>query len=130
MSDALNTVFTFNIEGKNIGADAKLPEAVAKMGASGKHCLLVMREGGKPVGIISEHDIVIAFARLGQEAKHARVRDYMTIDVIAARETDTVTDALKLMAVHNVRHLPVLSEKGQVIDFLSMIDLVVKKMTS
>jgi CBS domain-containing protein len=54
----------------------------------------------------------------------------MTIDVIAARETDTVTDALKLMAVHNVRHLPVLSEKGQVIDFLSMIDLVVKKMTS
>ena len=124
----LNTLFTFDMQGKSIDAAAKLPEAVARMAKTGKHCLLV-QEGEKPVGIISEHDVVVAFSRLGPAAKIAKVKDYMTIDVVAARETDTLDNALKLMAVHNVRHLPVLSEKGQVMEFLSMMDLVVRKMS-
>jgi CBS domain-containing protein len=124
----LATLFKFDMEGKTINADAKLSEAVRRMGASRQHCLLI-RNGDKPVGIISEHDIVVALARLGADGKEAKVRDYMTIDVVVTRTTDTISDALKLMAVHNVRHLPVLSEQGQVVDFLSMMDLIIKKMS-
>ncbi len=125
----LNKLFTFDMHGKTVAVDAKVGDAVARMHRSGKNCLLVKKGDEKAVGIISEHDIVIAFARLGQAARETKVSDYMTIDVVAARETDTINEALKLMAAHNVRHLPILSEEGHIVDFLSMMDLVVKKMT-
>ena len=129
MKDALlKQAFAFNMEGKTIAHDAKLGDAVALMTRSGKNCLMVHRGEKNPVGIISEHDVVIAFARLGQKAQETKVSDYMTIDVIAARETDSINNALKLMAAHNIRHLPILSEQGRIVDFISMMDLVVKKM--
>ncbi len=125
---ALNKIFTFDMNNKTVDQDAKLSEAVTRMARCQKNCLLVKKGEDKPVGIISEHDIVVAFARLGKNASNARVLDYMTIDVVAAKETDTLNDALKLMAAHNVRHLPILSENGQIVDFVSMMDLIVKKM--
>lgn len=125
----LNQAFQFDMQGKTIPHDARLGDAVSRMTRSGKNCLMVLKTDDKPVGIISEHDIVIAFARLGQKARDSKVWEYMTTDVIAARDTDTIDDALKLMAAHNVRHLPILSEKGSILDFISMMDLVVKKMT-
>lgn len=126
----LNSVFEFSMHEKTVPHDAKLGEAVMRMKKKGKNCLLVHKDEGKPVGVISEHDIVIAFARLGEKASDAKVSDYMTIDVIVARETDTIDDALKLMAAHNVRHLPIVSETGRIVDFVSMMDLVIKKMMS
>lgn len=125
----LNQAFQFDMQGKTIPHDARLGDAVSRMTRSGKNCLMVLKTDDKPVGIISEHDIVVAFARLGQKARESKVWEYMTTDVVAARDTDTIDDALKLMAAHNVRHLPILSEKGSILDFISMMDLVVKKMT-
>jgi CBS domain-containing protein len=125
----LNQLFKFDIEGKTITHDASLDNAIARMTKNGKTCLLIKKEDDKAIGVISEHDIVMAFARLGQEAKKAKVSQHMSIDVIAVRETDTINEALRVMAAHNVRHLPVLSaEKRQVVDFLSMMDLVTRKM--
>lgn len=117
------------MDGKTVDASDTLHRAIEKMQQGNKNCLLVKMQGERPVGIISEHDIVIAFARLGSKAREAKVKDYMTIDVVVARETDTIDDALKLMAVHNVRHIPVVTGSGTIIDFLSMMDLVTKKMS-
>lgn len=125
----IQKLFDFTMDGKTIEASDTLSTAIEKMKDGGKNCLLVKMKGERPVGIISEHDIVIAFARLGNGAKEAKVKDYMTIDVVVARESDTIDEALKLMAVHNVRHVPVLSADGSIIDFLSMMDLVMKKMS-
>lgn len=125
----LQKLFDFKMDGKTIDASETLSTAIARMQHGGKNCLLVKMKGDRPVGIISEYDIVIAFARMGSGAKEAKIKDYMTIDVVVARETDTIDDALKLMAVHNVRHVPVLSSDGVIIDFLSMMDLVMKKMS-
>ena len=125
----IQKLFDFTMDGKTIEASDTLSTAIEKMKDGGKNCLLVKMKGERPVGIISEHDIVIAFARLGNGAKEAKVKDYMTIDVVVARESDTIDEALKLMAVHNVRHVPVLSADGSIIDFLSMMDLVMKKIS-
>lgn len=124
----LSQLFHFDITGKTVEAKATLAQAIETMARSGKTCLLVRLNGDKPVGIISEHDIVQAFAHMGEGAKKAQVVDYMTIDVIVAREHDTLDHALGLMAKHNIRHLPVLSGKGGIVDFVSVIDLVVRKM--
>lgn len=117
------------MEGKTVAHDATLNEAIVLMTKSGKNCLLVKKSDEKAVGVISEHDVVTAFARLGQGARTAKVSNHMSIDLIAVRETDGINEALRIMAAHNIRHLPIMSEeKRQVVDFLSMMDLVIKTM--
>lgn len=123
----LSKHFTFDIEGKTIAHNASISDAIEKMSSSGKNCLLVKKNMETAVGIISEHDIVVALARHGRSASGEKVSDYMTIDVVAVKESHTIDEALKLMAANNIRHLPILSEKGQILDFLSMMDLIVKK---
>jgi CBS domain-containing protein len=124
---ALNKLFTFDLRGKIIDADDTIAHAIQKMTMSKQNCLLVKKQGERAVGIISEHDVVTAFARIDKEAKKAKVLDYMTIDVVAIKDTDTIDEALKMMADNNVRHLPVITEEGTIVDFLSIMDLVLKK---
>jgi CBS domain-containing protein len=126
--EPLKSLFVFDMKNKTIDANAKISQAIDQMKDGSKHCLLVKLRSDKAVGIVSEHDIVVACARLGKGAKDAPVKDYMTTDVVVAKETDTLDEALRLMAANNVRHLPVLSQKGEVVDFLSMMDLVMKKL--
>lgn len=127
MDKALNKLFTFDIKGKSIEADATIAHAIQRMAASRMNCLLVKSEGERAIGIISEHDIVTAFAHVEKDAKNAKVRNYMTIDIVVAQSTDTIDEALRMMASNNVRHLPVISEDGSIVDFLSIMDLVLKK---
>jgi CBS domain-containing protein len=126
---ALKDLFSFDISGKCVDADASIAEAIKKMTEGRHNCLLVKKEGERAIGIISEHDVVSAFAALDNEAKRARVSDHMTIDVVAAQELDTIDEALQMMAAHDVRHLPVVSRDGTVVDFLSIMDLVLKKIS-
>lgn len=127
MDNTLNKLFTFDIRGKSVEATATIAQAIQKMSSSRMNCLLVKSEGERAIGIISEHDIVTAFARVENNAKAAKVKDFMTIDVFVAKDTDTIDEALKMMADNNVRHLPVVSEDGNIVDFLSIMDLVLKK---
>lgn len=121
--------FKFNIRGKTIEPTQTIGEAVYMMKTRGITCLLVQQEGGRAVGILSEHDIVTAYAKLDAKAKSAKVQDFMTVDIVASFETDTLDDALKTMAENNIRHLPVLNLFGAVLDFLSIMDVVMEKAT-
>lgn len=112
---------------KSLESEMTIDDAIKQMKTSGKTCLLVKAAGGKPVGVISEHDIVTAFAKKGGDVKKEKVWSYMTIDVVVAKETDTIDKALKLMAANNIRHLPILSDGGVVVDVLSVMDLIIKQ---
>lgn len=121
--------FKFNIRGKTIEPMQTIGEAVYMMKTRGITCLLVQPEGGRAVGILSEHDIVTAYAKLDNKAKSAKVQDFMTVDIVASFETDTLDQALNTMAENNVRHLPVLNQFGVVLDFLSIMEVVLAKAT-
>jgi CBS domain-containing protein len=120
-------LFSLDLEGKTISSGSTVGDAIEIMANTGEHCFLVQTEGKKPVGIISEHDIVSAMARHRDDVAKVKVEDVMTIDIYIASENATLDEALALMAEHNVRHLPVMSEEGRVLGFLSIMDLVMKK---
>lgn len=123
----LKDYFKFNIQGKTIEPDQTIGEAVYLMKTKGLNCLLVQSEGGRAVGVLSEHDIITAYAKLDASAKSAKVQDFMTVDIVASFETDTVDEAVKTMAESNIRHLPILNQYGNVLDFLSIMDVVLCK---
>jgi len=82
--------------------------------------LIVIDDSGKVVGIITERDITKAMADGKIDAK---VKDYMTKDVIGVTEDTPVTDALEIMLDHGFRHLPIVGKDGKVSGIVSIRDL-------
>jgi len=78
---------------------------------------------GAMIGIVSERDIVDAFAERGSEVGALRVRDIMTEEVISCGPEDTIAHASQLLHKHRFRHLPVL-ENGRIVGVLSIRDLL------
>ena len=84
---------------------------------------LVVLEEGKLAGMISERDVVHAFAAHRAEAAEIKVADVMARDLVTCRPEDSLTRVLGLMTRHRVRHLPVL-EAGRLVGLISIGDAV------
>jgi CBS domain-containing protein len=84
---------------------------------------LVVLEDGRLAGMISERDIVHAFAAHRAEAAELKVADVMTRELVTCRPDDSLTRVLGLMTRHRVRHLPVL-EGGRLAGLISIGDAV------
>lgn len=76
-----------------------------------------------PVGVVSEHDIVVQLA-LGADPDAMTVDGAMTPRVIAARPHDPLLDVAYLMLEDVVRHVPLVDEDGTVQGMVSMPDLL------
>ncbi|HSU98798.1 MAG TPA: CBS domain-containing protein [Roseiarcus sp.] len=80
--------------------------------------------GGALVGILSERDIVRAFAKEGARLADLHVRDLMTHEVTTCAQDATMIEAEKLMNRRRVRHLPV-TDGSKLIGMLSIRDIMV-----
>jgi CBS domain-containing protein len=84
---------------------------------------LVVLEGDHLAGMISERDVVRAFAAHRAEAAEIKVEDVMARNLITCGAEDSLTRVLGLMTRHRVRHLPVL-EAGRLVGLISIGDAV------
>ena len=79
---------------------------------------------GALVGIISERDVVRAFAKDGARLADMHVRDLMTREVTTCAQETPMVEAERLMHKHRVRHLPVM-EGAKLVGMLSIRDVMV-----
>jgi CBS domain-containing protein len=79
---------------------------------------------GTLIGIISERDVVRAFAKDGARLVDMRVRDLMTREVKTCARDTPMVEAEKLMNKHRIRHLPVM-DGGKLVGMLSIRDVMV-----
>jgi predicted transcriptional regulator len=84
--------------------------------------LLVM-EGEKLVGIVTERDYARKVILEGKSSRSATVAEVMTDKVLCVSPQQTVDECMALMTDKRARHLPVLDHK-QVIGVVSIGDLV------
>lgn len=87
--------------------------------------LLVM-DGDRVAGVVSERDIVRALAGHGGEALALSARDVMTSPVISISPGDSVARAMALMTDRRIRHLPVM-DSGKLVGLVSIGDLVKRR---
>jgi len=97
-------------------------DALALMADKGVGALLVM-EGGRLLGVISERDYARKVILQGRSSKDTVVDEIMTAELVEVTPRHTVDDCMKLMTDHRVRHLPVVDERS-VTGVVSMGDLV------
>jgi CBS domain-containing protein len=98
---------------------------LAALGVMAEHDIgaVVVLEGGKLAGILTERDYARKVALVGRASKDSPVRAIMTAEVVCVAPTLTIEDCMALMTERRVRHLPVV-ENGQVIGLVSIGDLV------
>ena len=84
---------------------------------------LVICEGDRVVGILSERDLVRAVSRDGEQALSRPVSAYMSSDVIFAQPTETVNTLMERMTDRRIRHLPVIQD-DRLVGVVSIGDLV------
>lgn len=71
---------------------------------------LVVCDGDRVVGVVSERDVVKAVASDGAASLERPVSDYMTRGVVFAEPGETVTILMERMTDRRIRHLPVLKD--------------------
>ena len=75
------------------------------------------------IGILSERDIVRAFAASGPAALDQQVGQVMTRKVMTCTEAETVASLMERMTEGKFRHLPVV-ERGRLVGIVSIGDIV------
>jgi CBS domain-containing protein len=81
-------------------------------------------ENGRPVGIVTDRDIVVRAVADGE--LNRPVRDIVSGEVITVRPEMSTREAAQLMSDHQVRRLPVV-ENDRLVGIVSIGDLAVKE---
>jgi len=97
-------------------------DAIRTMAERHVGALLVM-EGEKLSGIVSERDYARKVILMGRSSADTPVRDIMTAAVITVQPETPVEKCMQIMTERRVRHLPVI-ENGRVVGMVSIGDLV------
>jgi CBS-domain-containing membrane protein len=97
-------------------------EASAKMRNQQTGSLLVM-EDQRLAGIVTERDVLHMVAE-GHDPKHVSLRDLMTTDVVTIPPDTGLKEAAEIMFQKWFRHLPVVTEEGEVLGIISLRDLL------
>ena len=107
-----------------VDAKSTLREVIVRLGELGIGLVAVMA-GGSVAGVISERDVVWALAE-GADPDLVWAADVMTAEVVVVEPSTTVSDAARLMAQQDIRHLIVLSgDTPGVVSLRDMIEYLV-----
>lgn len=86
--------------------------------------VLMVTEGDRLSGIISERDYARKIALHGKNSKETPVRDIMTPAPFTVRPEQTLDDCMSLMIEKKIRHLPVVSASNDILGIISIRDVV------
>ena len=103
--------------------DDYLFHALSLMAMHDVGALLVL-DGEDLVGIFTERDYARKLILHGKSSKETLVSEIMSDKVAYVTLSATVDECMALMTEKHFRHLPVLSEDGEVIGIVSIGDLV------
>jgi CBS domain-containing protein len=81
-------------------------------------------ETQKPVGVLTDRDIVVTVVARQLDPRAFRVEDVMTREPVVVGESDSVAKALESMNRIGVRRLPVVGTRGQLVGIISLDDVI------
>lgn len=87
--------------------------------------LVVIKNNNKPVGIITEKDLVRAISVFsGRDIGQMKVGDFMSSNLITVKKNNTIYDCAKLMKKNAISSVVVLNENGSLTGIITKTDLV------
>lgn len=83
-------------------------------------------EGGRLVGVVTDRDIVIRVVAEGKDPQATTVSDIASTELVTVDPQQTLDEALRLMAQHQVRRLPVVEEDGTLVGIVAQADVALQ----
>ena len=85
--------------------------------------LVPIIEGDRLVGTITDRDIAIRVVAAGKDAQATAVSEVASQKIVTADPQQPLDEALRLMAEHQVRRLPVVEEDGKLVGIVAQADV-------
>jgi len=107
---------------KTVRTDDSVLGAVSKMNKFHIGSVIVTNNG-RPVGIITERNILQRIVEPGLDPSMVRAKDIMSSPLVTIDSNAAVEEAAKIMASKHIKKLPVI-EGGKVVGIISTSDIV------
>jgi len=111
-------------EVKVVRPDTSIKEVVATLTKFDIGSIIVV-QGDRPVGIITERDILTRMIEPSLAPETMMARQVMTSPLITISDTASIEEAARLMAKKKAKRLPVMSN-GKLVGMLTFTDIVFK----
>jgi CBS domain-containing protein len=106
-----------------IEENAPVNEVAELMDKHGLGCVIVTNKEGKPIGIITERDLVARVLAKNAMPSSVKAGEVMTSPLITIEPDETIHEAARRMSRLNIRRLGVVY-KGQLVGLLSSKDIL------
>lgn len=116
--------FLMTKEVTSLPRDATVLDAAKFMTDMNVGSVVVVEDGNKPVGILTDRDIMTKATALEKDPRALRVRDIMISPVVTVSADKDIEDVTNLMNTHKVRRFPVV-ENGRLIGVIALDDILV-----
>ena len=80
-------------------------------------------EGDKLIGMLTDRDIAIRVVAEGRNPEQVKVADVASKQVVTIDPQQDLDEALRIMAEHQVRRLPVIEEGGKLVGVVAQADI-------
>ena len=80
--------------------------------------------GRRPVGILTDRDIVIELLGENVDPSAVGIKDVMSAELLTAIESDSIHDSIKRMRTAGVRRLPVVDADGKLVGIFTLDDAI------
>jgi CBS domain-containing protein len=111
----------------SVSASADVTMAARLMRESHVGFLVVYAQGDelrRPIGVLTDRDIVLEIIAKDVEPKSVTVGDVMTRQPLVASEADDLTDLLQAMRLAGIRRVPVVDARGALTGIMALDDAI------
>ena len=120
MAQTIRDVMTSNP--CSIDADKSVAYA-AKMMREEDVGLAPVVDAERLVGMLTDRDITIRVVAEGKDPERVKVRDVASSQLVTVSPQQDLDEALRMMAKHQVRRLPVVEEDGKLVGVVAQADV-------
>jgi CBS domain-containing protein len=79
-------------------------------------------DNGRLIGTLTDRDIVLRVVTEGRDPQSTKVMEVASSDLVTIDPQQNLDEALRMMATHQVRRLPVVEEDGYLVGILAQAD--------
>ena len=102
--------------------DTPVAEAAQLMATEDVGSLPIL-DGEQLAGMVTDRDIVSRAVAKGKDTNSMRVREVASRDLVTVHADDDLSNALQLMASHQVRRLPVVDDDNTLVGVVAQADV-------
>jgi signal-transduction protein with cAMP-binding, CBS, and nucleotidyltransferase domain len=113
----------YEVKAVCVEPEACVLDVADRMDADAIGCVVVVDGDERPLGIVTDRDLVLRVIAAGRDPEKTTAADVMSGDVLTADRHASVGEVLAKLAARGVRRAPLLQD-GRVVSLISLDDLV------